>query len=143
MISFVLLTAFLAATPYPPELANQLDEAWDLLQRGVHNKNTDQGSKAVAARSLLAHNSKAEEWAESALSHPQPEMRIPAANTLGKLVSLEALRAARSNKKWQARVALSQVEHIRVNQRLQSNNYCQGQAVPQSKSKQFGLLGNR
>jgi HEAT repeat protein len=89
VISLVLLTVSLAANPYPSEPVHQLEEAWSLLEGGIHNKSTDQRSKAVNALSFL-HSSKAEAWAEAALSDSQSEVRVSAANTLAKLASPEA-----------------------------------------------------
>lgn len=90
MISFVLLAVFLAFDPQSPKPGSQIEEAWNLLEQGIHNKSADQRSKAVDALSLLLHNPKAEAWAEAALSDPQTEVRVSAANTLAKMVNPEA-----------------------------------------------------
>lgn len=84
------LAIFLALDPQSPKPGSQIEEAWNLLEQGIHNKIADQRSKAVDALSLLLHNPKAEAWAEAALSDPQTEVRVSAANTLAKMANPEA-----------------------------------------------------
>jgi HEAT repeat protein len=82
---FLLLTAFLAASPHTAAPVNRLEEAWSLLEKGIHNKSADQRSQAVEALSSLSHDPKAEAWAEAALSDPETEVRVSAAHTLAQM----------------------------------------------------------
>lgn len=76
-------------------------KAWDILQAGASDKNTDRRTHAVHALGLLVGNPRATAIAEKALEDERPEVRTAAATALGQMeskVSIPKLRKTVNDK---------------------------------------------
>ena len=74
-----------------------VETAWTILKDGVSDKSPDNRAKAINALGLLGRESKAREMAESALTDEKYQVRIAAANALGRMkatASIPRLKAA-------------------------------------------------
>ena len=74
-----------------------VETAWTILKDGVSDKSPDTRAKAINALGLLGRESKAREMAESALTDEKYQVRIAAANALGRMkatASIPRLKAA-------------------------------------------------
>lgn len=67
-----------------------VDQAWTLIKDGVNSANSFRRAKAVHALGFLTKNTKAQEWAETALADPNGEVRVEAANALGRMGAVSA-----------------------------------------------------
>ena len=82
LVLFTIACSMLAAvaqaqTTSPEQLA------WNILQDGTTNKNSDQRVSAVTALALITDNPKAATMAEQALQDQNPDVRAAAATSLG------------------------------------------------------------
>jgi HEAT repeat protein len=67
------------------------DEAWSVLDAGLHNKSADKRAEAIAALGLAVGDQKALKTAEEALEDPNPNIRIAAVTALGNMNEKAAL----------------------------------------------------
>jgi len=73
----------LVCSPVSPQTAQE--NAWNTLQQGLRDQNTNRRAPAVTALGLIEDNSKAIESAEGALSDKKPVVRAAAATALGQM----------------------------------------------------------
>jgi HEAT repeat protein len=74
-----------ASNTQPASQVSRLDQAWGILDEGVHHKSADERAKAIDSLSFLPPSGKGEAWAEAGLSDPHIPVRVSAANTLGRM----------------------------------------------------------
>jgi HEAT repeat protein len=67
------------------------DRAWDRLQSGLEENNTDKRAAAVRVLSLLRGDAKSVKLATRALSDDKPQVRVAAARALGELHAKSAI----------------------------------------------------
>jgi HEAT repeat protein len=84
----ILLTVIVWATV--PQDPAAVDQAWSVLQVGVDSKSPVHRMKAIHALGLLVNNHRAQQWAEKALEDPNPDVRVEAANALGRMGAVSA-----------------------------------------------------
>ncbi len=89
----------LVCSPVFPQTAQE--HAWNILQNGLRDQNTNRRAVAVTALGLVRDDPKAIEAAEGALSDKKPVVRAAAATALGQMdarSSIPALREALADK---------------------------------------------
>ena len=83
----LFVAIFLLSRSGPAWAQTPPQKAWDILQAGTGDKNTDRRTHAVHALGLLAGNPRATAIAEKALEDERPEVRAAAATALGQMDS--------------------------------------------------------
>ena len=73
----------LVAAASLPASETPAERAWLILQRGVTSKKAGARANAAHALRLIAHNARAEEMAEHAVTDSNPKVRAAAARALG------------------------------------------------------------
>ena len=75
----------------PAENESAQERAWEIIQRGVHNKSAERRAKSVGVLGLVPHNRKILEYAEAGLKDSNPTVRSAAANALGEMRSRSSI----------------------------------------------------
>jgi HEAT repeat protein len=91
------------------------EQAWQVLQSGIHNRHSGQRVEAVKALSLMQGDEHALKLALHALNDKNSRVRAAAASTLGSLHSeraIPALRTALSDKETSVMLAATQALYV-------------------------------
>lgn len=72
-------------------IASPEHKAWDILQKAVSARSTEERAQAAAALGLIPENPRARETAESLLKDGKPEVRVAAATALGQMHGTESI----------------------------------------------------
>ena len=82
--------------PARPLPENPQQQAWDLLEKGIHSEKATERASSVSSLGLLPENTKALKLAEAALLDEKPEVRSAAATSLGELQFKSSIPKLRS-----------------------------------------------
>jgi HEAT repeat protein len=68
-----------------------IEEAWEILQTGVHNKSADRRIKAIGVLGLVPRNRQVRQFAEKGLTDENVDVRTAAATALGEMHARESI----------------------------------------------------